>query len=306
MLANQFEITDFLGYGEELTVGGYYSGGEYDPEAPPSPPDPSGGNYYPQEPRPPAGAGDFTQYPNNSSMDINAYPPSSGPSKPLSEPQNNNSSKAEDQSQAYTPKGQRDTQESPSRGPDLPQSSLSAQASNTPDDQRAANSYPSGGQCGHTRCPYCTVQAVKLSRGGTGGTGGTVRTVRTGKIGTKSKVVHLWYCVGLFISFSPACPASCANPPISANVVRRILLQGISNAYAKGAGKELWLGPFSNNISANSVLCNVFNIAATEETTTRLKEKLSGAKTRQFLPSQEGSIREGETERGKEARRRKI
>lgn len=66
------------GYDEESAVGGYYSGGEYDPQAPPSPPTASGGAYYPQEPPQAAGPSGFTQHTNNSQMNVNAYPPPPG------------------------------------------------------------------------------------------------------------------------------------------------------------------------------------------------------------------------------------
>ncbi|KAK8048733.1 hypothetical protein PG994_010463 [Apiospora phragmitis] len=75
-----FELIAISGYEEESDAGGYYPH-EYDPEAPPSPPTASGG--YPQPytaapppgpsgPPPPAG---FTQHPNPSQMNVNAYPP---------------------------------------------------------------------------------------------------------------------------------------------------------------------------------------------------------------------------------------
>ncbi|KAI1081472.1 hypothetical protein F5B20DRAFT_588538 [Whalleya microplaca] len=62
-------------YEEEVEDDPYYN---YDPEAPPSPPHASGGAYYPPEgpiPPPPAGPAGFTQHPNMSTTNVNAYPP---------------------------------------------------------------------------------------------------------------------------------------------------------------------------------------------------------------------------------------
>ncbi|KAI0008092.1 hypothetical protein F4779DRAFT_618966 [Xylariaceae sp. FL0662B] len=62
-------------YEEEAVDDPYYN---YDAEAPPSPPHASGGAYYPPEgpvQPPPAGPAGFTQHPNTSSTNVNAYQP---------------------------------------------------------------------------------------------------------------------------------------------------------------------------------------------------------------------------------------
>lgn len=84
-------LTLTLGYEDEAQPDPYYS--DYDVEAPPSPHYASGGAYYPPPPGPapppatmptppptgPAGPGaapgDFVQHPNQSTMNLNAYPP---------------------------------------------------------------------------------------------------------------------------------------------------------------------------------------------------------------------------------------